>query len=60
MDVDGDGQFDNEFYNFEFGFNFVIVNLNIDVELAKGVCLNLVIYLFFCYYLEVWVKGGFI
>jgi hypothetical protein len=60
MDVDGDGQFDNELYNLEPGFNLATANLNIDVELAKGVRLNLVTYLSSRHHPEAWVKGGFI
>jgi hypothetical protein len=60
MDVDGDGAFDNELYNLQPGFNLATANLNIDVQLAKGIRLNLITYLSSRHHPEAWVKGGFI
>ena len=60
VDLDGDGVFDNELYALEPGFNLATANLNLDVQLAKGVRLNLITYLSSRHHPEAWVKGGYI
>src|SRR4030042_7080698 len=40
------------------GFNLPTANLNIDVDLARGVKLNLITYLSARHHNEAWVKGG--
>jgi hypothetical protein len=42
------------------GFNLPTANLNLDVDLAKGIRLNLVTYLSARHHNEAWVKGGYI
>jgi len=60
VDIDGDGAVDNAIYALEPGFNLATANLNLDVQLAKGVRLNLITYLSSRHHPEAWVKGGFI
>ncbi len=60
VDVDGDGQLDNTLFLLEPGFNLATANLNLDVQLAKGVRLNLITYLSSRHHPEAWVKGGYI
>ncbi|HKK78621.1 MAG TPA: hypothetical protein VJ933_03285, partial [Phaeodactylibacter sp.] len=60
VDLDGDGMADNALYNLEPGFNLATANLNLDVQLARGVRLNLITYLSSRHHPEAWVKGGFI
>lgn len=60
VDLDGDGAFDNELYALKPGFNLATANLNIDVQLAKGIRLNLITYLSSRHHPEAWVKGGYI
>lgn len=42
------------------GFNLATANLNIDVQLEKGITLNLITYLSSRHHSEAWVKGGFV
>jgi hypothetical protein len=42
------------------GFNLPTANLNLDVDLARGIKLNLVTYLSARHHNEAWVKGGYI
>lgn len=42
------------------GFNLPTANFNLDVELAKGVVLNLQTYLSSRHHNEAWVKGGYL
>lgn len=60
VDLDNDGEFDNQLYSLRPGFNLATANLNIDVQLAKGVRLNLITYLSSRHHPESWVKGGYI
>ena len=50
----------NDLYNLASGFNNASANLNIDAQLARGVRLNLVLYLSSRHHTETWVKGGYI
>jgi hypothetical protein len=60
VDLDGDNVLDNPLYSLEPGFNLATANLNIDVQLAKGIRLNLITYLSSRHHPEAWVKGGYI
>jgi hypothetical protein len=50
----------NKLYTIGAGFNNASANLNIDAQLARGVRMNLVLYLSSRHHQETWVKGGFI
>lgn len=50
----------NKLYMIGAGFNNASANLNIDAQLARGVRMNLVLYLSSRHHQETWVKGGYI
>lgn len=50
----------NALYKIGAGFNNASANLNIDAQLARGVRMNLVLYLSARHHQETWVKGGYI
>lgn len=50
----------NSLYKIGAGFNNAAANLNIDAQLARGVRLNLALYLSSRHHQETWVKGGYI
>lgn len=50
----------NQLYPLGNGFNLATANLNLDVQLAKGVRLNVISYLSARHHPEAWVKGGYI
>ncbi|MBU3741707.1 MAG: hypothetical protein FGM24_05415 [Candidatus Kapabacteria bacterium] len=50
----------NALYKMGAGFNNASANLNIDAQFARGVRLNLTMYLSARHHNETWVKGGYI
>jgi len=50
----------NDLYDLSAGFNNASANLFIDAQLARGVRLNLTLYLSSRHHTETWVKGGYI
>lgn len=50
----------NQLYKIGSGFNNASANLFIDAQLARGVRLNLALYLSSRHHQETWVKGGYI
>lgn len=50
----------NQLYDLAPGFNLATANLNFDVQLARGIRLNMVTYLSARHHPEAWVKGGYI
>ncbi|MBC8124981.1 MAG: hypothetical protein H7X70_04540 [Candidatus Kapabacteria bacterium] len=50
----------NTLYKIGSGFNNASANLNIDAQLARGVRLNLALYLSSRHHQETWVKGGYV
>lgn len=50
----------NDLYDMSAGFNNASANMMIDAQLARGVRLNLTLYLSSRHHNETWVKGGYI
>lgn len=50
----------NVLYNIGTGFNNASANLNLDAQFARGVRLNLTMYLSSRHHNETWVKGGYL